>query len=767
MFYKNKLQMAIAIACMGSSIVTHAATTEKTNFVTIMIDDMGFSDIGGFGGEIDTPTLDSLIDNGTQLTNFYSAPTSTPARAMFFTGKDNHVAGVGNMDGYSPDRPPQKDVAGYEGRLTKNLPTFPELLKNNGYHTIMSGKWDLGDKPGEYPSDRGFNDTMVLLPGGDIHYLSDANGKLITSQPPSYYKNLGFNTPYNKNGQPFSSFPPNAFSTDFYTDEAIKMLDSRDTTKPFYLNIAHIASHGPFQAPDDLIKKYIPIYSQGWDKLRAARFEKLKKLGLVKADAVLPPRDVEVTPWDQLSSDQQQVEIKRMATYAGLVEKLDTSVKKLVQHLKDIGEYENTVFFVMSDNGAAAIEAGAPAKQAYVNATFTKDSIKDIDKIGTSSSFVPPSAGLGMLSNTPLNRYKAETFEGGIHTAAFVYSPKTNVKSKGKKYNCLTSVMDISATILNMSGTKYPNSYKNKSITPLDGVSMSNIFKGNLSCPNPNRVLGFEQDSAKMVRTGDWKISQQWLDDLQRWDGNLYLFNIAKDPFELTDLSKSNTAKLSQLSALYNNYAKKNNVINVGPRIFSPIANLKMEPAVSGGMILGGTQVNHGWKNGDVVSGGWQHVPVLPQIAVTTTQPPTPALSAPKVGDTVDIAAEFYPPKIHQGKSGEIMVASYYKEGNEWTVYKQTTTGEKIISETDPLGESVDGSVVAPDFTKITPFTTPISRFSDRIEVQIYEGEIVTSTTTKQPVLKPGSHYFWVGYKLGKNAIIEHSATPITVKVLP
>jgi arylsulfatase len=755
---KNKLRAAIAIACMSTSLGVYAASPSKPNFVTIMIDDMGFSDIGEFGGEIDTPVLDSMVKDGTQLTNFYSAPTSTPARAMFFTGKDNHLAGVGNMDAYSPDRPPQKNVPGYEGKLTQTLPTFPELLKNNGYHTIMSGKWDLGDKPGEYPSDRGFDDTMVLLPGGDIHFLSDANGKLITSQPPSYYKTLGVNTPYNKNGQPFSDFPPNAFSTDFYTDEAIKMLDSRDTSKPFYLNIAHIASHGPFQAPDDLIQKYLPVYSEGWDKLRAARFEKLKQLGLVKADAVLPPRDVEVTPWDKLSPDQQKIEARRMASYAGLVDKLDQSVGKLIKHLKDIGEYDNTVFFVMSDNGAAAIESGSPAKQAYINSTFTKDTLKDVSKIGTSTSFIPPSEGLGMLSNTPLSRYKAETFEGGIHTAAFVYSPKADVKSKGVKYDCLTSVMDVSATILNMTGTKYPNTYKGQSITPLDGVPMSNVFKGNLACKQPNRVLGFEQDSAKMLVAGDWKISQQWLDDVQRWDGHLYLFNITEDPFELTDLSKTNPVKMSQMSALYNNYAKKNNVINVGPRIFSPIANLKMEPSVAGGMILGGSQVNYAVM---------QHVPELPQTATVPPAAPRPVLSAPKMGDTVDIAAEIYPPKAHQGKSGEVMVASYYKEGNEWTAFKRVydKTGG-TVSVVSPLNEVVDGSTLSPDFSKVTRFVAPIKSFSDRIELPIYEGKVVSTALALQPTLKVGTHYFWVGYKLS-DGTVEHSASPIVLNVTP
>lgn len=767
---KNNLKTAIAIACMSASLTTYAAPAKKPNFVTIMIDDMGFSDLGQFGSEIDTPNLDTLTTNGTQLTNYYSAPTSTPARAMFFTGRDNHAAGVGNMDGYSPDRPPQKNVPGYEGRLTKTLPTFPELLQGNGYYTMMTGKWDLGDKPGEYPSDRGFNDSLVLLPGGDIHFLSDANGKLITSQPPSYYSGLTspdagvpVTTPYNKNGHQFSDFPANAFSTDFYTDEAIKMLNHRDKSKPFYLNVAHIASHAPFQAPDDLIAKYLPTYSQGWDKLRADRFEKLKSLGLVKADAVLPPRDIEVTPWDQLSADQQQIEARRMAAYAGLVEKLDQSVGKLIQHLKDIGEYNNTVFFVMSDNGAAAIESGSPAKQTYVNATFTKDTIDALSTIGSSTSFIAASEGLGMLSNTPLNRYKAETFEGGIHTAAFVFSPKADPKAKGARYDCLSSVMDISATILNMTGTAYPTTYQGNPIMPLDGIPMSDVFNGDLSCKQPTRALGFEQDSAKMMRKGDWKLAQSWNTKLNRWNGHVYLFNLADDPFEQTDLSTTNPAVYKKMKSLYDTYASQNHVVDVGPRIFSPIADLKMDPSAAGSFLLGGTQVNYGVL---------QHVPTLPQIGQVAPLPPRPALSAPKLGDTVDIAAEIYPPIAHQGMSGKVMVASYYKpsvptEAGQWTTFKKfRTLNDKMISTVVPLNETVNGSIQAPNFNRIPGFLPAIEKFPDRIQVPIYEGKLAAATNPKLPGFKAGTYYFWVGYELS-DGTIEHSVSPITVNVTP
>lgn len=743
---KNNLQTIVALICMSSPFGSYAVgTPNKPNIVTIMVDDMGFSDLGKFGSEIETPNLDRMVDKGTQLTNYYSAPTSTPARAMFFTGRDNHPAGVGNMDGYSIDRPPQKNQPGYEGKLTKNLPTFAELLQGNGYHTVMTGKWDLGDKPGENASDRGFTDSLVLLPGGDVQFLSDASGKLITSQPPSYYTALGVATPYTKNGQPFSAFPPNAFSTDFYTDEAIKMLDNRaDKSKPFYLNIAHIAPHGPFQAPEELINKYLPLYSQGWDKLREARFAKLKSLGLVKSDAILPPIDKTVMPWNSLTANQQKVEARRMATYAGLVEKLDQSVGKLVQHLKDTGEYTNTVFFVMSDNGAASIESGSPAKQAYINAIFSKDTFEKLSDIGGPKSFIPPSPGLGLLNNTPLNRFKADTFEGGIHTAALVFSPLAAPESKGSKYSCLSSVMDIPATILDITKTVYPTSYKGKSIKPMDGIPMTNVFSGNLNCPDPDRVLGFEQDSAKMVRYGDWKLAQKWDDDRNRWDEHLYLFNLAVDPFEQQDFSKTRTSEYSAMISLYNQYAKDNSVIDVGSRIFSSIGNLQLNPALPGAMILGGSQVNYGTL---------QHFPIIPQVS--------PVVNAAKVGDIVDIAAEIYPPaNVSQAlmNTGYALVAVYHKESGQWSAFQRKGDTSSLV----PLpNEHSNGVLQAPNFNNIPKFLAPldnINYFSTRLELPIYEG--------KTDLVPVGNYYFWVGYNLS-NGYSVTSAKPITIQLAP
>ncbi|NJO16157.1 MAG: arylsulfatase [Thioploca sp.] len=711
----------------------------RPNFVTIIIDDMGFSDMGVFGGEIDTPNLDMLANQGTILTNFYSAPTSTPARAMFFTGKDHHKAGIGNMDGYITTRPPQKEAQkkgqGYEGKLskeevlnTRGVTVFSKVLKENNYHTMMVGKWDLGDEDGtEDPYNRGlFDETLVLLPGGDVHYLSDNTGKPLTSQPDSYYTKRGRNSksPYNKNGQEFTEFPPNAFSTDFYTTEAIKMLTTwaaAGKQQPFYLHITHIAPHAPFQAPPDLINKYLPRYQQGWDVIRAERFNKLKSLGYIPATATLPPRPTEVKPWDSLEPNEKQVEARRMAVYAGLVEMLDMSIGKLVQSLKDSGDYDNTLFFIFSDNGAAAIEAGSPDKQKFVNAHFTKDSIQDVDNMGSASSFIAATAGWGMVSNTPFNRFKAETFDGGMHTAAFVHYPSSN--AKGIKYSCLTSVMDIAPTILDMAGVAYPDPQ------PLEGHSMKSIFEGDLFC-DPDRVLAFEMDNAKMVRQGNWKLAQQWDVARNRWDSNVYLFNLFKDPFEQNDLHWQYPDKFNELWGFYEEYAEDNQVVEVGPRVY----DVKALSTLEDGMILGGTLVNYD----DSLSHRICNVAQL--------------------NDTVDVVGEIYPPSAHVGKPAQVLAAVNYQPDVEgvddmWLAFNGKDRFDSGVGVKKWLYPQVENLPTYLNFPG-----TGDSGLPTRLDVPLYEGMLFGSLT--------GTYNFWVGYRLqdGTGTLV-YNQTPFILKV--
>jgi arylsulfatase A-like enzyme len=552
--------ISFLIGCAKAPVDADRMTEEaqklkkRPNFITIVIDDMGFSDLGIYGGEIPTPHIDGLSNDGIMLTNFYSAPTSTPARAMFFSGLDNHQAGLGTMLPFLRDK--QKGKPGYEGLVPKDVKIFPEKLKANGYQTMMTGKWDLGEEPGQYGSDRGFTNTKaLLLPGGDVHY-SEKDGTIITSKDGEYYRELSRTSPYNENGKELKKFPKEFYSLDYYTDTAIEMLNSRDKTKPFYLNIAHIGVHCPLQAPPEVTEKYISTYSKGWDALRKERFERQKKLGLFPKDAELPDRP-DIPDWDSLDKETQKFEAKKMAVYAAMVEILDKNVGRLVEHLQKSGDYENTAIFVFSDNGAAyrAPALTEKGRGDYLKENFFTDhnfnKKENYDQIGSRHSYYSYGKEWAMLSNAPFNKTKGTTFEGGIHTNAIIHYPGSKVA--GVTLSRLTSVMDIGPTILEMAGIT--QSVKSSS-KQQRGVSMAAVFKGKIT-EDPERIIGWEFDGKKGLRKGNWTLSQKGNDE------HVYLFNLKEDPFEAHDLSSANPEKFAELWKAYEEYEKNNGVIRV------------------------------------------------------------------------------------------------------------------------------------------------------------------------------------------------------------
>ena len=528
-----------------------AETPKQPNFITILMDDMGFSDMGMFGSEVPTPNLDALAKQGVVLTNFYAAPTSTPSRAMLFTGKDHHQAGAGNMAGYL--RPEQKGKPGYEGILSLSVLPYQQVLKDNGYYTMLVGKWDLGLKPGYDPIDRGFSATFALLPGGGMHY-SEKDGKFVQTDPPEKVKG----SPYSVNGKPLPKFPREFYSTNYYTDMAIEMLTNRDKSKPFALNLCYTALHAPLQAPAEVTAKYIDAYAKGWDVLRQERFERQKAAGIWPANAGLPPRNADAPAWDSLTPEQQKVEAKTMAIYAAMLETVDTNVGRLVNYLKETGEFDNTVIFFMSDNGGAvgASALNNPNKKDYLKTHFDLS----VENMGNWNSYVGYGKGWSMLSNTPLNLYKGDAFDGGIHTLAFVSYPQAKVM--GVKSNCLRSIMDIAPTILEMAHITYPDTYKGQPNKPMQGVSMAPMLNGLVYC-DPERWIGWEMDGMKALRKGNWKISQRWDDATGCYDPNWYLFNLSTDPFERNDLAKQEPLKFHEMLELYKRYAEENGVIEV------------------------------------------------------------------------------------------------------------------------------------------------------------------------------------------------------------
>ncbi|MCP4700428.1 MAG: sulfatase-like hydrolase/transferase [Gammaproteobacteria bacterium] len=592
------LSVCAASAVFSVSPLSQAIAQElqKPNFVTIIIDDMGFSDLGYFGGEVPTPNLDQLAGDSIALTNFYASATSTPSRAMLFTGKDSHQVGLGSMGGFMYARGDEKQSSqpGYEGVLSKDVPTFAEVLQTAGYQTMMTGKWDMSEKPGGYAHDRGFEITKgLLLPGGDIHYLSDANGQNITTR--GNLEALGRTTPYNENGQEVTEFPANAYSTDYYTDSAIAMLHQRDASRPFYLNVSHIATHTPWQAPAEIVAKYFDTYAKGWDVLRAERFERQKAAGFFPANAQLPPRPEDLRAWNSLTAEDRAEQASRMAVYAAMIEMLDNSVGRLVQHLKDSGDYDNTAFLVYSDNGAETFGANMgdedsrePLKQRY-NIADQSDGFEPVGGFVPTTEFTnmggPDWIAQGnrewaMLSNIPYNKHKVTFFEGGMHTMFFMHYPQSTLPAV--KYDCMHSVMDIAPTLIEMGGAVYPDTWNGEALSPMQGVSMAGLFNGNFSC-DATRYLAWEFDGMKAVRQGGWALSQN------RYDENWYLFDLEADPYEQIDVASQHPDKLNEMLGYYRQYADENGVFDVSGRWLAALQS-SVDDGYLG--IYGGVAVN-------------------------------------------------------------------------------------------------------------------------------------------------------------------------------
>ncbi|MBF0119801.1 MAG: arylsulfatase [Desulfobacterales bacterium] len=552
----------LALGCGGKNMNAPVSSEDRTpkkkpNFITLVMDDMGWSDCGFMGSEIPTPNIDNLANNSTVFTNFYAASTSSPSRSQLFTGKDCHQVGAGTMCGYI--LPQLKGKPGYECTLQFYAPTFAEVLQDEGYHTMFTGKWHLGMKDELLPNARGFKDARGVILEGVANFFANDDGSIIPEMPPAAYKRYNRKTFWNENGKELTHFPKDFYATNYLTDKAIDMLKVKPKNKPFYLNISYNAVHFPLQAPEEVTKKYMSTYSKGWDIIRKERFERQKALGYFSSDAVLPKRD-DVPAWDSLSEKEKQIETKKMAIYAAMLDIVDQNIGILIKHLKESGEYENTVIIFLSDNGASSRDPSVD--KAYHMVDWIKKNFDNsYESLGTKRSYFGITKGWAMAANTPFNRFKATMYEGGVHTSAFVHYPKA--KKSYKKYDCVTSIMDIAPTILELADISYPKEYKGKSLSPMQGVSFAGLIqdKSFKSVCDKNRYLGWEFVGIKGLRYGDLKLSQEG------GDNEFHFFNLSEDPFETDELSKKLPEKFEELKKVYKKYQEENGVVDIPNKI--------------------------------------------------------------------------------------------------------------------------------------------------------------------------------------------------------
>ena len=565
--------------------------TRRPNFLVIVADDLGFSDIGCFGGEIRTPNIDKLAQNGgLRFTDFHAAAACSPTRAMLMTGTDHHIAGLGNLiewtnisgqngpKGGHFDTAPQRGQPGYEGYLNDKVVALPELLKDAGYLTLMSGKWHLGLTPDRSPHARGFERSLAHLPACSNHYAYEPQLEHPDRIPD--FMTMSHIALHSEDGKYVKKLPDGWYSSDGYGDKMLSYLKDRNEKqddRPFFAYFPFTAPHWPLQAPQDVIKHYRGLYDDGPEALRQRRLQKLKELGMVAPD--VEPHPVvadEVRPWDELTDEERAKSCRAMECFAGMVESIDINVGKVVDYLEQTGELENTFVCFMSDNGAegAAYEA-YPIVQMNMMSHLQKYYDNSLDNLGNGNSFIWYGPRWAQAATAPSRLYKAYTTEGGVRVPFVGKWPKTlstTVPQTGVSKTGVTdqfaTVMDLVPTILSMAGIDHPApQYKGREVVPMRGVNMMPFIGG--TSPRIHKedfIQGWETAGRAALRHGNFKIvfipkpkgPEKW-----------QLYDLSIDPGEVHDLSDmpQHKTRMDEMLKMWEQYVLETGIVPLAPEL--------------------------------------------------------------------------------------------------------------------------------------------------------------------------------------------------------
>ncbi|HOP78790.1 MAG TPA: arylsulfatase [Thermogutta sp.] len=499
---------------------------ERPNIVIILVDDMGWSDIGCYGSEIPTPHLDSLAKNGLRFTQFYNTGRCSPTRASLLTGHYPHQAGMGHLDGtFVPNHP------GYQARIADSSVTMAEVLKEAGYFTAMTGKWHLGQNRGTPPWSRGFMRSLNLAAGG-VHFPGQTWRK-----EAKLYLNGEEKAP----DDPL--FGDNWYGADLWTEWGLKFIDEAlDAKKPFFLYLAHCAPHFPLMAPSADIAKFRGQYLVGWDKLREDRYRRQIEMGLIDPRWPLSPLPENTPPWESVSEAERDRFDQIMAIYAAMIYAMDRSVGTLVAGLKQRDVLDNTVIFFLSDNGGNA-ESGPNGRC-------------EGDNPGDRHSVVFLGQNWATLNNTPFRKWKHYVHEGGSATPLIVHWPAgLDAGQRGQLYHQPAHVIDLMPTVIQLAGATYPTQYNGHTIEPMEGVSLVPAFSGKPIVRSQPLFFNHEQNRA--VRDGKWKLVAL---AGQPWE----LYDMEADRTELHDLSAQAPERVAAMAAQYEAWARRTHVIVEG-----------------------------------------------------------------------------------------------------------------------------------------------------------------------------------------------------------
>lgn len=514
----------LTIVIVGCKPAEQKKEDKKPNVIVVLVDDMGYSDIGCYGSEIETPNIDKLGMNGLRFSQFYNAARCCPSRASLLTGLYPHQAGMGDMVIVKNSH---EHTGAYQGWLSHNTVTLAEVLRQAGYNTYMSGKWHVGEDSVDWPVQRGFDKYFGLISGAN-----------------SYFEILPGRKVVNQNTL-CKSLPEGFYMTNAITDSAVNFLhEGVKKENPFFLYLAYTAPHWPMHAIKDKIKKNRGKYMMGWDSIRQARHKKQIQLGIFSNPVSLSPRDEVIPSWkDVTNKDEWDL---KMSVYASMIESVDDGIGKIVNTLKESGQLENTIILFLSDNGGC---------HEILTDRIDKD-LKEFAPIaktipaGDKGSYTTYGKEWANASNTPFRMYKKWTYEGGISTPLIVHFPK--LIPEGKITNKTAHLVDIMPTLVELCGATYPKTFNGFDIQPEEGKSLIPLLQG--QDWKEHEYLFWEHEGGRAVRHGNWKL-------VSEAGGEWELYNIEKDRSELNNLAASLPDTVSNLQKQYDVWAARMGVV--------------------------------------------------------------------------------------------------------------------------------------------------------------------------------------------------------------
>jgi arylsulfatase A-like enzyme len=536
---------ALTIPGCASALQSLGGKKQRPNIVLIMADDMGYSDIGCYGGEIHTPNLDRLAAGGLRFTQFYNTARCCPTRASLMTGLYQHQTGVGHMMN-------DRGYDGYRGDLNNRCVTIAEVLKQAGYSTYMSGKWHVTKHRGpdgpkyNWPRQRGFDRFFGTIHGAGSFYDPCSLTRDNTQIPPD--------------------------SDDFYytnaiSDNAVRFVREHNSDKPFFMYVAYTAPHWPMHALPRDIAKYKGRYARGWDALRAERHKRIIEMGIVQSKWKITERDSAVPPWEQAQNKQWHQ--RRMEVYAAMVDCLDQGLGRIVSELRKTDDFENTLIFFLADNGGCAEEYGSrgpikpdrskeiplkPMDKNELQPDMQPKVTRDGRPVRTGEGVMPGPADTYIAygrpwanaSNTPFRLYKHWVHEGGIATPLIAHWP-SHINAPGELRHQPGHLIDIMATCIDVAGAKYPSRYKGHKITPAEGKSLLPAFDNR---PIQREALYWEHEGNRAIRKGRWKL-------VSKYPGRWELYDLEADRTEMNNLADKYPELVRELAAMYNAWAKR------------------------------------------------------------------------------------------------------------------------------------------------------------------------------------------------------------------